>query len=43
MTIGGEYRMREVKHVLKENHRTTHLNYQNKRAQNPFEVKERET
>jgi len=32
--------MKEVKHALKENHRTTYLNYQNKRAQNSLRVKE---
>jgi len=43
MTIGGGYRIREVKHALREDHRTIHLNHQNKRAQNPLRVKERGT
>jgi len=43
MTIGGGYRIREVKHALGEDYRTTYLNHQNKRAQNSLEAKERET
>ena len=35
--------MREVKHTLREDCRTTHLNHQNKRAQNPLRAKKRGT